>query len=174
MSTARVRQAKPRDAEDAVAILRRSITELCREDHRGDADTITEWLANKTPEAFHAWLASTDNFCVVAESGHQIVGVGLIHRSGEIRLCYLAPGSQGHGIGKAIYSALEERARVWGLRKLTLESTVAARAFYERVGYRQAGAPTPGFGISHCHPYEKVLQPNSLTQPTGQKRPAAG
>jgi GNAT superfamily N-acetyltransferase len=168
-----VREAEPRDAKGAVAVLRRSITELCAQDHRGDADTIAKWLANKTPQAFRAWLASDDNFCVVAESESEVVGVGLIHRSGEIRLCYLAPGAQRQGIGKAIYSALEEKARQWGLGKLTLESTVAACAFYERIGYRQAGAAKPGFGISRCHPYEKALQPNPLMQPTGQKRPAA-
>ena len=170
---AAVRQAEGRDAEGVVAVLRRSITELCTQDHRGDAETITKWLANKTPEAFRTWLASDDNFCVVAESQNQIVGVGLVHRSGEVRLCYLAPGSQRQGIGAAIYWTLEERANAWGLDQLHLESTVAACKFYERVGFRQAGVPTPGFGISQCHPYEKTLRPNPLMQPTGQKRPAA-
>jgi GNAT superfamily N-acetyltransferase len=168
-----VREAEPRDAENAVAVIRRSITQLCADDHRGDAGTIAKWLANKTPEAFRAWLASDDNFCVLAESNSEVVGVGLIHRSGEVRLCYLSPGTQRRGIGKAIYLALESKARQWGLHKLTLESTVGACAFYESVGYRPAGASRPGFGISRCHPYEKTLQPNSLMQPTGQKRPAA-
>jgi GNAT superfamily N-acetyltransferase len=60
-------------------------------------------------------------------------------------------------LGKAILGALEEKAKEWGLRRLHLESTVSARPFYERVGYRPAGAAKPGFGISHCHPYEKIL-----------------
>ena len=170
---AAVREAELRDAEGAISVIRRSITELCAEDHRGDADTIAKWLANKTPRAFRTWLSTDDNFCVVAESDSEVVGVGLIHRSGEVRLCYLSPGAQRQGIGKAIYSALEAKARQWGLRKLTLESTAGACAFYERVGYRRAGASKPGFGISRCHPYEKSLQPSSLTQPTGQERPAA-
>lgn len=152
-----VRQAKPEDAEAAVEVLRRSITELCAADHRGDADTVSEWLANKTPENFRSWLANTENYCVVAEQGDRLLGVGLIHRSGKIRLCYLAPGSQRQGIGKAIYLALEEQAKAWGLAELNLQSTFSARAFYESVGYRSAGAPEPGFGISHCHPYEKTL-----------------
>jgi GNAT superfamily N-acetyltransferase len=168
-----VRQAGPRDAEAAAAVLRRSITELCALDHRGDADTLAKWLANKRPQNFLSWLANGDNFCVVAEADRQMVGVGLLHRSGEIRLCYLAPGAQRKGIGKAIYLALEEQARAWELRTLRLESTVSACQFYEALGFRSAGMPTPGFGISHCHPYEKQLQPNSLMQPTGRERPAA-
>jgi GNAT superfamily N-acetyltransferase len=152
-----VRKAEPRDAEAAATLLRRSITELCTLDHHGDADTLAEWLANKTTRDFLSWLVAEDNFCVVAETNDQIRGVGLLHRSGEVRLCYLAPGAQGRGLGKAILGVLEEKAREWGLRRLHLESTVSARPFYERVGYRAAGAAKPGFGISHCHPYEKIL-----------------
>jgi GNAT superfamily N-acetyltransferase len=168
-----VRKAEPKDAEAAVEVLRRSIMELCELDHHGDADTLAKWLANKTRENFVAWLANEENFCLVAEVNDQVLGVGLIHRSGEIRLCYLAPGAQRQGVGKAIYLALEEKAKAWGVKRLYLESTVAARSFYERVGFRSASVARPGFGISHCHPYEKTLQPKSLMQPTGQKQPAA-
>jgi GNAT superfamily N-acetyltransferase len=160
---AAVRQAEPRDAEAAIDVLRRSITDLCTVDHRGDADTIEKWLANKTPQNFLSWLANSDNFCVVAEANNRLLGVGLLHRSGEVRLCYLAPGAQLQGIGKAIYLTLEEKAKAWGLRTLRLESTVSARTFYERLGYQPAGAAKPGFGISHCHPYQKALQPNPLS-----------
>jgi GNAT superfamily N-acetyltransferase len=168
-----VRKAESRDAEAAVEVLRRSIAELCTLDHRGDADTLAKWLANKTRENFVAWLAREDDFCVVAEANGQILGVGLIHRSGEIRLCYLAPGAQRKGVRKAIYLALEEKARVWGVKRLQLDSTASARSFYERLGFRSAGVAKPGFGISHCHPYEKTLQPNPLVQLTGEKQPAA-
>jgi len=160
-----VRKAEPEDAEAAAEVLRRSITELCALDHRGDAGTLAKWLANKTPRDFLSWLANEDDFCVVAEANDQIMGVGLLHRSGEVRLCYLAPGAQGRGSGKAIHAALEEKARAWGLKRLHLESTVSARPFYERVGYRSAGAAKPGFGISHCHPYEKMLRPNPESEP---------
>jgi GNAT superfamily N-acetyltransferase len=153
-----VRRAKPGDAEEAADVLRRSITQLCALDHRGDADTLGKWLANKTPQNFLSWLASGDNFCVVAETSRKVIGVGLLHRSGEIRLCYLAPGAQRKGTGKAIYLALEEQAKAWALSTLRLESTVSARPFYEALGFRPAGVATPGFGISHCHPYEKQLQ----------------
>ena len=168
-----VRQADPKDAQEAADVLRRSITELCALDHRGDANTLAAWLANKTPQNFLSWLASEDNFCVVAEANSHVVGVGLLHRSGEIRLCYLAPGAQRKGIGKAIYLALEEQAKAWGLRTLRLESTISARQFYEGLGFLSGGIATPGFGISHCHPYEKQLQSNPLMQSTGRKRPAA-
>ena len=87
-----VRKAEPKDAAAAAEVLRRSITELCTLDHHDDAGTLAKWLANKTPRDFLSWLAKEDDFCVVAEANDQIMGVGLLHRSGEVRLCYLAPG----------------------------------------------------------------------------------
>lgn len=67
-------------------------------------------------------------------------------------------------MGKAIHLALEEKAKAWGLRELKLESTVLARPFYERLGYRSAGAAKLRFGVLHSYPYEKTLQPNPLMQ----------
>ena len=158
MATARI--AEPRDADAAVRVLRRSITELCVADHHNDPTTLQKWLENKTVENFHRWLASKSNFCVVTESNAEINGVGLVHRAGEILLCYIAPESQGHGYGSAILAALEAKARTWELDKRRLESTVSARPFYETHGYISAGESTCSFGSSRCYPYEKILQTN--------------
>src|SRR5690348_11110790 len=126
-----VRAAKTRDADAAVDVVRRSITELCTADHRGDVDTLTKWLENKTPRHFLTWLANENNFCAIAVEDDEVLGVGLINRSGEISLFYLAPNAQRRGIGRALHSALEERARSWSLEKLQLNSTFAARHFHE-------------------------------------------
>jgi ribosomal protein S18 acetylase RimI-like enzyme len=97
---------------------------------------------------------------VIFASNSEVNGVGLVHREGEIRLCYVAPGNQGRGLGSAILTALEDKARTWGLHKLHLGSTLSARPFYERHGYTPGGQSTGGFGSSHCHPYEKTLHTN--------------
>lgn len=155
-----VREADPKDADAVVEVVRRSIEELCAADHRDDPNTLAMWLANKTPQHFLSWLSSADNFCVVAEANGRLSGVGLLHRSGEIYLFYLAPGAQRQGIGKAIHAALEEKANLWGVRRLHLESTVLARPFYEALGYHQVGAATLRFGVLPGYPYEKELQPH--------------
>jgi GNAT superfamily N-acetyltransferase len=154
-----VRPAESRDADAAVDIVRRSITELCTADHHGDAETLASWLANKTVPHFVTWLANEDNHCVVAETGSRLLGVGLLRRDGEILLFFLSPDAQRRGIGTAIHAALEEKATAWGLSKLTLDSTFGARAFYERLGYRSTGAARPRFGVLQSYPHEKTLQP---------------
>ena len=172
MPTARI--AEPRDADAAVRVLRRSITELCVGDHHNDPTTLKKWLENKTVENFYCWLATASNFCVVTESNAAINGVGLVNHAGEILLCYVAPESQGHGYGSAILAALEAKARTWGLDKLRLGSTVLARPFYERHGYISAGESTCSFGSSRCYPYEKILQTNPAVDANAPKGVAAG
>lgn len=87
-----VRPAEVADAVAAIATVRASISSLCTADHRDDHGTLSAWIGNKTAGNFGTWIANPDNFCVVAASGETIAGVGLLHRSGEIRLFYLAPG----------------------------------------------------------------------------------
>src|SRR6266850_3814611 len=172
MPTARTAQLK--DAEAAVLVLRRSITELCVVDHHNDRTTLEEWLRNKTAEEFRSWLEARSSFCVVTESDDKVNGVGLLNRDGEIQLCYVTPEVQGHGFGSAILTALENKAKTWGLLKLHLESTASARAFYEKQGYISVGASKCGFGVSRCFPYEKSLQTNRTVASDGRKDGARG
>jgi len=155
-----VRPAQATDAEQAVEVVRASIRELCAADHRGDAETMAKWLSNKTVPHFVSWMSSDDKFFVIGEIGDRVSGVGLLHRSGEINLLYLAPGAQRQGLGTAIHLALEEKARAWELQELKLDSTALACPFYERLGYQSAGAARPRFGVLQSYPYRKVLQPS--------------
>ena len=73
-----IRRAVPADAAPACEVVRNSITELCVEDHRGDAASIAAWLANKTHDNFAAWISSSRNVAVTAERGEKIVGFALL------------------------------------------------------------------------------------------------
>jgi GNAT superfamily N-acetyltransferase len=152
-----VREASSDDAGAAIDIVRESITLSCATDHRNDPYTLAQWLGNKTPQNFVSWLSNTDNFCVVAHLNERLSGVGLLHRAGEIRLFFVAPGAQRHGVGKAIHTSLEGRAVLWGLKTLHLQSTALACQFYEALGYQSSGAAKLRFGVLQCYPYEKML-----------------
>lgn len=155
-----VRPAEQRDAKAAIDVVRRSISQLCVADHHNDEETLAIWLANKTPENFLTWLSNVDNFCVVAESNSCLVGVGILHRRGEILLFYLAPREQRQGVGTRVHAALEEKAGQWGLTSLHLDSTALACPFYEALGYRTVGPAVTRFGVLQCFPYAKQLQPD--------------
>ena len=51
-----IRDATENDASEASQVLRRSIERLCVADHGHDPGILAQWLANKTPEMFCAWL----------------------------------------------------------------------------------------------------------------------
>ena len=152
-----IRAAVPRDAETAVEVVRRSIIELCATDHCHDAETLAQWLENKTVDQFLAWFASERHYCVVAEDVSGICGVGLIENDGEIQLCYVLPGRQNRGHGRGILESLEAQARRWELARIRLKSTSLARTFYERHGYRSTGGPARGFGITRPLAYAKDI-----------------
>jgi GNAT superfamily N-acetyltransferase len=152
-----VRPAVAADAAAALDVVRRSIVELCVADHRNDADTLAQWLSNKTVEQFLRWIASDRHHCVVAEDDSGICGVGLIEDDGEIQLCYVRPGAQNRGHGEAMLERLEAQARGWGLARTRLRSTGPAQGFYERHGYRSTGRPERGFGITRPLSYAKEI-----------------
>lgn len=157
MRSVHIRAAARNDAHDAVAVLRASISNLCELDHQNDPATLEQWLGNKTPEHFGRWLADPSRYLVVALVEGTLSGVAALHRSGEIRLCYVKPGLTQIGIGRALLGALEARARDWGLLELRLNSSRTALAFYERSGYVACGDATPGFGVTHGYPHRKHL-----------------
>lgn len=138
-------------------MLRASITHLCIIDHQNDSATLEQWLRNKTTEHFERWLNAPGTLVLVAEVDAMIRGVGMIRDSGEIQLCYVCPGFERIGLGRAILEAAEKWAEGSGITMLRLRSSATARAFYERLGYVSAGSPTQGFGITRGYPYTKRL-----------------
>ena len=156
-----VREASADDAEAVIAVVHESITQSCTMDHRNDPYTLARWLENKTPQQFASWLSNANNFCVVAHLNGRLSAVGLLHQGGEIRLFFVAPDAQRQGVGKAIHASLEEKAALWRLRVVHLQSTALARQFYEALGYHSRGPATLRFGLLQFYPYEKMLlQPN--------------
>jgi GNAT superfamily N-acetyltransferase len=120
-----IRDALVEDAELACLVVRRSITDLCQSDHRGDPATLASWLANKTPENLRHWIASSH--VVVAVDGIEIVGVGAITNAGEITLNYVSPAFRFRGVNKAIVNCLEAIAAQRGINSVVLRSTATAR-----------------------------------------------
>ncbi len=149
------RRARPEEAEAACAVLRRSITELCHADHRGDAETISLWLANKTPENVRRWIERA--VVLVAVEDGALLGVASLWLGGEIGLNYVAPEERFRGVSKSLLAGLEAEARALGLERLTLNGTATARRFYRACGYAETGPPVPGFGITKGYPMAKRM-----------------
>jgi len=155
----RVRESALADAAAAAAVVRRSIKELCHEDHRGQASILEPWLENKTAGSVAAWINSPDKFCTTAtvESG-EVVGFGMLSREGEVVLLYVSPTWVGRGVGHGLLDSMESAARDWGLAELFLDSTLTAKDFYERHGYRGDGSCSERPDGLHCLAMRKRLK----------------
>lgn len=150
-----IRAAHREDAESACLAIRRSITELCHQDHRGDAATMSAWLANKTPDNMRLWIGQS--YVFVATEGMAIIGVGAMTGSGEITLNYVSPDARLQGVSKAILARLEEHAADRGIKTIVLHSTATARRFYLSAGYTDNGEPAKACGVASCYPMIKQL-----------------
>lgn len=154
----RVREATPGDATTACDVLRRSIVELCRTDHRDDLAVLEAWLANKTVATVAAWIADPGQHVVVATGDDgSILGVGMASAGGTIELNYVSPDARFRGVSKAIVGALEARLTSLGHGRCTLVSTATARRLYAALGYRDDGPPRATFGVATSQPMIREL-----------------
>jgi putative acetyltransferase len=63
--------------------------------------------------------------------------VGTIGLGGDkLRSLFVEPGLHGKGVGARLVAHLEAHARKAGVAELHLSSSITARGFYERLGYR--------------------------------------
>jgi GNAT superfamily N-acetyltransferase len=152
-----IRDAAPEDADEACAVLRGSIAELCDADHHNDPDILSRWLANKTPDSVAAWADSSDSSLLVVVEGEAIVAVGGVKDDGEITLNYVAPAARFRGASSVLLAALEGRAMQRGAARITLLSTETAHSFYLARGYRDDGPTLGKFGTAASYPMTKIL-----------------
>lgn len=142
--TVLTRPATDDDSPVAVDVLRRSIVELCHDDHGNDPSEIAAWLHNKTTETWRSWVNNPDLSVLVAEEDGVVRGVGMATITGYILLNYVHPDARFRGVGKAVMDALEREAGLRGVERTTLETTRTARRFYLARGYRPIVGAAPG------------------------------
>jgi GNAT superfamily N-acetyltransferase len=133
-----IRIAAPSDATAICEVVRRSISECCHADHRGDPERIAAWLENKTPESILAWLQAANAVAVVAVRGGRVLGFALTNRD-ALALLYVVPEALYQGVGKALLRTIESRSIARGIATLRLESTRTAQDFYARHGFTVSG-----------------------------------
>jgi putative acetyltransferase len=89
--------------------------------------------ANHAPDKVAQRMTERDVF--VCEADGRIVGtIGL--GGDKLRSLFVEPGLQQAGIGARLVAHLEAHALAAGVSELQLSSSLTARGFYERLGYR--------------------------------------
>lgn len=128
-----VRRGRPADAEGIREAHFRSIVELgCT---RYAPEQIEAWASASTIDRALDWVARDGFFVAVAESG-EIAGIALLQaEESRVGLLYVHPSYARQGVGTRLCARLVRIATEAGLSELTLESSLNAVEFYERVGF---------------------------------------
>ena len=142
------------DAAAAVRLLRRSIAQLCHQDHGYDNHKLGQWLYNKNEAAWQSWVSKPEILVLVAERDDELVGVSAMSRFGLILLNFVSPEARYSGVSKAMLQALEKAALDMGLESVWLNTTLTAHSFYTAQGY----VPAKGGAYGELK-LEKLLQP---------------
>lgn len=77
----------------------------------------------------------TEGTYYLALDNTKVVGIGGLVKD-EISTMFVLPNYGRQGIGRKILEMLEEKAKVLGIKKLSLGSTISAHEFYAKCGYK--------------------------------------
>ena len=153
-----LRVAGQDDAEQMSEVWLRSIREVCGPDYGNDQDLLDKWCATKTVEQVRALLTDRDTVWLIAtEASGRVVGLGGLHRKGDILACYVLPDVLNRGVGKTLLLVLEREALGLGMKELKLGSTATAISFYKRNGYCPDGEPFLFLDLIKAYPMKKTL-----------------
>ena len=128
----RIRRAQPTDAGRIHELHTTSVRTLCRGHYA--ADVIDGWLLNRRPEGYLPPIERGDLFVVHDDT--EIVGFGEA-APGVVIAVYVDPSAVRRGVGSLIMGRALEIARRGHEGGIRLESTLNARPFYERFGFRE-------------------------------------
>ncbi|MES0882200.1 GNAT family N-acetyltransferase [Roseibium sp. SCP14] len=127
------------DAEEIAVLLRRSIIELCQNDHGNSPERYEPWLKNKTAENVERWIRGPGRVFSAVDQNRRVVGISMGTPDGEVVLNYVLPEARYCGVSKMLMNAIEDYFRDRGLSSSILNSTCTAENFYRSIGYSETG-----------------------------------
>jgi GNAT superfamily N-acetyltransferase len=126
-----IRKATRADAQTAWGIRRAAVMSECIGAY--PLDQLEEWTGGAPSKAF---ADAVEERFLLATLDERVVGTGMIDLStGKIDAIFVHPAYMKRGIGAGMVAHLEALARLQGLTRLRLESTLNAAAFYRALGF---------------------------------------
>lgn len=107
--------------------------------HQGTADVYSPaqreaWAgARFDPGRWETRLIGVDGF--VAEKDQRAIGFMTLDAQGYIDLAFVDPDHMGQGVGRQLYSAIEQEARSRCIAFLTTEASEKAMPFFQKLGW---------------------------------------
>jgi putative acetyltransferase len=156
-----IRPHRPGDGAAMSALYERSVRAIGPRNYT--AAQVEAWASLRpSPERLDALCADGRLMLIAADAADQPIGFIDLERDGHIHLLYCAPEAVGTGVAGALYQALEQAARDWGLTRLYTEASEASRRFFLKQGFTLGARRDLRIGEVQIHNYamEKALTAN--------------
>jgi N-acetylglutamate synthase-like GNAT family acetyltransferase len=127
----KIRLAREGDAEEVSHVILWALRETNAKDYI--RDFIERVELNFSPSVVRDLMGIRRVF--IAEVGHRIVGTASLDRT-VVRTVFVAPDSQGLGVGRLLMGEVERAAREMGVKVLEVPSTITAEPFYAKLGFK--------------------------------------
>ena len=132
-ATALIRPFRPEDATSIAQLFHDTVRTV----NLGDYSQlqVEAWAPDDLD--FRNWAeACADRFTVVAEAEEGTIGgFAELQDDGHIDCFYCHQDYQRRGIGRLLYTAIEQQAQSLGLDDLTVEASITSKPFFERMGF---------------------------------------
>lgn len=128
-----LRPYEPADAAATLSIFTDAITQTAAAFY--SADQVDAWAkpGRRSPGTWHVAMAG--RVSVVAVIGSEVVGFSDIDGNGYIDMLFVAPRYVRRGVARTLLGFLEQRAQEAWTSELTSNVSVAARPFFESIGF---------------------------------------
>ena len=130
-----IRPYRSEDAGRLEDIFQRAVREIGRHFYTGEQ--VSAWSGPRvTAERLHALYTDGRTTFIAEDADGRAVAFSDLEASGHVDMLYCDPDFARKGIARALLAALEQKARASGIARLHTEASEAARAVFERAGYR--------------------------------------
>ena len=128
----KIRLFEKKDAEKIAQLFYETVREINIRDY--SKAQVQAWAPDNIH--FRDWEnRCSDRFTYVADDQGVIAGFGELEPNGHIDCFYCHKNYQRCGVGSQIYQAIEIKALELGLKHLTTEASITAKAFFQRMGF---------------------------------------
>ena len=159
MASVELRPARPEDAARLHELHTASVRTLCAPHY--PPEVIDGWLSDRQPQGYLPPIKRGVLF--VAERDDAIIGFGEAS-AGTVVAVYVDPQAAGHGVGSALLKHALQVARREHDGAVSVESTLNARGFYARHGFREIGGSTVRRGAVEVSIIRMELRSDRETQ----------
>jgi putative acetyltransferase len=129
----KIKKAQVKDSRAISILIKKTILNLQEQDKGYSTKQIKAWIfINQTPEV-KKWFKEREVF--LALDHKKIIGTISLRRNSISRF-FVDSKWQGKGVGIKLLNFVEERARKYGLKKVTLDAVPSALEYYKKRGYK--------------------------------------